>query len=422
VPGIDTLLLLRPTESATVFLQQLGRGLRRAEGKACCTVLDFIGRPNRQFRFDVRFRALLQGSPREVERQVADGFPVLPAGCAIDLDREASAIVLENLRESLGVSLGRLVDTLRACRDERGSVPPLADFLDWSGLETTDVYRKLGGGWLGWTRLRREAGVLGGSPSASETALAAGVARLLHVDDTERLAAWRSVLEASTPPALLDARCDLAMLHFLLWGRDGAKLDLAEGFRRLRESGDTLQEIRELLALLDDRTDHLTYPLDIDLPLRVHASYTLDEILAALGRHVPGKRYVRIQSGVLFDAPSRCDVFFITTTKSARDYSPTTMYRDYAISPELFHWESQNATAADSETGRRYREHARLGTHVLLLVRRRKTDERGLAVPYRCLGLADYVRHEGERPMAVTWRLRRPMPAGFFVETRLAAA
>jgi len=201
-----------------------------------------------------------------------------------------------------------------------------------------------------------------------------------------------------------------------------AKLELAEGFARLWESPDILQEIRELLALLDDRTDHLTHPLEIDVPLRVHASYTLDEILAALGRHVPGERYPRLQSGVLFDEPTRCDVFFVTTTKSERDYSPTTMYRDYAISPELFHWQSQSATAADSAMGRRYQQHAKLGTHVLLFVRRRKTDERGLAVPYRCLGLADYVRHEGERPMAITWRLHREMPAGFFVETRLAAA
>src|SRR5439155_2563215 len=122
-----------------------------------------------------------------------------------------------------------------------------------------------------------------------------------------------------------------------------SKLELAEGFARLWEIPDILPEIRELLALLDDRADHLTHPLEIDVPLRVHASYTLDEILAALGRHVPGERYPRLQSGVLFDEPTQCDVFFVTTTKSERDYSPTTMYRDYAISPELFHWESQSA-------------------------------------------------------------------------------
>ncbi|HZP41964.1 MAG TPA: DUF3427 domain-containing protein [Candidatus Binatia bacterium] len=117
-----------------------------------------------------------------------------------------------------------------------------------------------------------------------------------------------------------------------------------------------------------------------------------------------------------------CDLFFVTTEKSARDYSPTTMYRDYAISPTLFHWESQSTTAADSVTGRRYQRHRDLGTNVLLFVRRRNEDDRGVAAPYVCLGLADYVRHEGERPMAITWALRRPMPAAFFAETRLAAA
>ena len=152
-----------------------------------------------------------------------------------------------------------------------------------------------------------------------------------------------------------------------------------------RVEAGTLDEIRDLLALLDDRTDHLTHPLEIDVPLRVHASYTLDEILAALGRHVPGERYPRLQSGVLFDEPTRCDVFFVTTTKSERDYSPTTMYRDYAISPELFHWESQSATAADSAMGRRYQQHVRLGTHVLLFVApsedRRARARRPVPVP-----------------------------------------
>jgi hypothetical protein len=171
------------------------------------------------------------------------------------------------------------------------------DGTEWSGLETVDLYRKFGGGWLGWTRLRRDVELLPASPGPSETALAAGVARLLHADDAERLGAWRSVLDASAPPAVSDLdtamQRRLAMLHFLLWGREGAKLDLAEGFARLWASAGTLHEIRELLALLDDCT-----------------------------------------------------------------------------------------TTAESDMGRRYRQHAQLGTQVLLFVRRRETDERGLAVPY----------------------------------------
>ncbi len=84
IPEVDTVLFLRPTESVTVFLQQLGRGLRLHDGKSCLTVLDFIGRANRHFRFDQRFRALLGGGTRrEVEDAIAHDFPRLPSGCSI---------------------------------------------------------------------------------------------------------------------------------------------------------------------------------------------------------------------------------------------------------------------------------------------------------------------------------------------------
>ena len=101
VPNVDTLLLLRPTESPTLFLQQLGRGLRRARGKALCTVLDFVGNHRREFRFDRRLRALLGGSRRDVERQVANDFPFLPAGCHMELDPVAREIVLRSIREAI---------------------------------------------------------------------------------------------------------------------------------------------------------------------------------------------------------------------------------------------------------------------------------------------------------------------------------
>src|SRR5690606_28924262 len=61
VPSVDALLMLRPTESPLLFLQQLGRGLRKAEGKAICTVLDLVGHHRKEFRYDRRFRALLGG-------------------------------------------------------------------------------------------------------------------------------------------------------------------------------------------------------------------------------------------------------------------------------------------------------------------------------------------------------------------------
>ena len=99
IPSVDTLLFLRPTESALVFMQQLGRGLRRFEDKDCVTVLDFIGQSHRKFRFDLRYRAVTGTSRTEVTKQIEQGFPFLPAGCTMQLDRVAKEIVL---RESPG--------------------------------------------------------------------------------------------------------------------------------------------------------------------------------------------------------------------------------------------------------------------------------------------------------------------------------
>ena len=103
----------------------------------------------------------------------------------------------------------------------------------------------------------------------------------------------------------------------------------------------------------------------------------------------------------------------INLRKSEKNFSPSTMYRDYAISPELFHWESQNATSTSSPAGRRYLRHVEMGTRVVLFVRETPDGDLG-AEPFLCLGQADYVEHKGEKPIAITWRLHRPLPGDMF--------
>lgn len=117
---------------------------------------------------------------------------------------------------------------------------------------------------------------------------------------------------------------------------------------------------------------------------------------------------------------SGCDLLFVTIRKNERDYSPSTLYRDYALSLERFHWESQSTTRADSPTGLRYRNHTGK-THALFFVRESAKDGRGNTRPYLFLGPAYYLSHEGERPMAITWSLKFAFPAQFYRGMRLAA-
>lgn len=153
----------------------------------------------------------------------------------------------------------------------------------------------------------------------------------------------------------------------------------------------------------------------------MHATYSRDEVLAAFGAVDPTRR-TTLQAGVWYHEPTDSDVFLVTLRKSERDYSPTTLYNDYAISPELFHWESQSATSQASRTGRRYLATNERRGQTLLFVREAKRGPGGVASPYLFLGACQLVEARGDRPIAITWRLDRPMPRAFFQRAKAAAS
>lgn len=147
-------------------------------------------------------------------------------------------------------------------------------------------------------------------------------------------------------------------------------------------------------------------------PLRIHAQYSRLEILAAFSEcrslQLPAWR-----EGVRWFESQQTDVFLVTFDKTGAGFSATTRYKDYAMSRDLIHWESQSTTSADSPTGRRYRSQKKSGTRVVLFAR--QTDQReGRACAFWCLGSATYVRHSGERPMAIVWKLDQPLPGDLF--------
>jgi superfamily II DNA or RNA helicase/HKD family nuclease len=422
VPTVDALLMLRPTESPLLFLQQLGRGLRKVEGKAVCTVLDFVGHHRQEFRYDRRFRALLGGTRTDVMRQVEQGFPFLPAGCHMELDRVASERVLSSIRNALPRTIAERAGELAelAAVSEQGDVT-LKQFLDATGLDLDDVYA----GNYSWSDLRDRAGLDTAAAGEHEATLRRACGRLLHVDDPERLGAWRRWLQRDTPPDVADAGVserDDRLLRMLLGqlldqvaGRD---MSLRDGAAVLWAHPQVRRELDELFEVLEDRVSHLTPDPGIlpDVPLHVHARYTRIEILAACGVG-DGARVMPWQTGVLYVEALPADLLAFTLDKTRGAFSPTTRYRDYAISRDLIHWESQSVTRADSETGRRYQEHAGRGSHVLLFARL-NTGERA----FHFLGPARYVRHESEQPMAITWKLEYRLPGDLYQAFAAAVA
>jgi len=418
VPDVDTVLFLRPTESATLFLQQLGRGLRRRPDKSCLTVLDFIGGAHRRFRFDARFRAIVGGTRQQIIGEIERGFPHLPSGCSIQLDRIAKEVVIANIKDAVGRGDDALVEDLRAL----GRDIDLAGFLRESGLDLEDLYAKPG---RSWTRLRRRAGLP--TPSAADGAeeleeqLERAIARMLHIDDEPRLEAFRRILSDGPPATGADDAASRMLFANLGWAK--RRLDeLPAAFADLRRVPAVRAELRELLAVLDDQRGR-TWPLEdplSELPLRVHATYSLDEVMAAIDARDSKGAIARLREGVFHAKAHRADLLFVTLDKAEGEYSPSTMYRDYPISPTRFQWESQSFIHADTETGRRYVEHEARGHAVLLFVRQRKEERPGVTEPYTLLGSVRYASHAGARPMAIQWQLARSMPSWFFQEVKVA--
>ena len=413
LPDVDVVLFLRPTESATVFLQQLGRGLRRSEDKECLTVLDFIGHAHRKFRFDARYRAIVGGTRHSIKQQVERGFPALPSGCIIQLDRQSERAVLENIEQVLRQGGRAQADDLRALGDV-----DMSTFLADAGLELEDVYAKEG---RCWTRLRRDAGLLTASRGDDDDQIERGLARMLHLDDPFRLQGIRALVSPDSPPRA-DDQDPLQRWLFALLGYVRRPLtDLANVWKTLWQSPALREEIRQLTLLLEDRTRHLTHPY-AGTPLYVHATYTLDEILTGLDERNKKGGIKRVQTGVYYSVAHDADALFVTLEKLDKDYSPTTRYRDYPISATRFHWETQGNCHPATPTGRRYLNAERGAKgRVLLFVRLRKSDERGITMPYVFLGPAYCDTHRSERPVQIEWLLDQPMPASFFQEAKVAA-
>ncbi|MER6732820.1 DUF3427 domain-containing protein [Streptomyces puniciscabiei] len=409
IPDVDTLLLLRPTNSATVFLQQLGRGLRRTETKPVLTVLDFIGQHRAEFRFEEQFRALTNLSRNRLLDHIEHDFPQLPSGCQIILEGKSKDLVIDNIRTQLGATVKTLMKEVR----DYGT-PRLSTYLRESRREIKELYKSDNS----WTTVLRRAGLINEPVPSGEAALLKRVHAFLHVDDPERAEAYLRLIQDEAPAYEDLEPTDQSfarMLFFNLWDNAGGFTSFQEGLESLRDQRVFRDELRQVISHVIEQADHVPISLSGHLshvPLKVHSAYNRSEILAALGVARFGGQMPRsFAQGVQWVEELKTDALLITLEKDEKDFSPTIRYRDYALSPTLFHWESQNSTAANSPTGLRYQQHKARGSHVLLFMRRYKNTDIGKSQPWMLLGPATYERHTGSKPMAITWRLKHELPA-----------
>lgn len=411
IPQINTILFLRPTESLTIFLQQLGRGLRIADGKECLTVLDFIGQSNKNYKFADKYRALIGKTKKSVESYVKDGFVSLPKGCFIKLEKQAKEYVLRNIK-GLKNNKDVLIGKIKYFENDTGEKLNLKNFLRYNNISLDEFYN----GKRTFTRLCAEAEIIQDFQYENEEVLNKRIVNLLSMDSPKLIEFSRKYINNTDMNLNKEDLILRNMLYYTFYvknpDREGIS-SIKEGIEKIISNKLIKEEILDILDVLYEEINCVPIKNSYDFicPLEVHCKYTQAQILAGL-EYYREDFYGPMLEGVKYFKDKDLDIFFITLNKSEKDFSELTLYEDYAISENLFHWQSQHKDTENSKNVQRY---VNSNGRVSLFVREYKT-ENGKASPYIYLGECTHVSHQGNNPVSFIWKLKNNIPGKFISE------
>lgn len=409
IPEVDTVLFLRPTDSLTIFLQQLGRGLRLSPGKTELTVLDFVAQAHKKYDLASKFRALTLRPEKNIVQQITNGFTFLPAGCNIIMEKQARQYILENIQQAI-YNKTRLIKEINTYT----ALPTLTQFLDNNGQDIRIVYV----GNRCWTSLKRAAGRISYSDDAVTRRLEKGMGNLIHHNTVSYLHFVSDFMSGSKRYLNKDCLPYATMLYYNLYQERIDKTELKgmgvyEALNLLHDDRYRYfkQEAMEIVSYLLAHLEITTTPLGSEiLPgIELYGCYTREEIFTLVGRQTEEKRMSGSVSG-LFNLPEyNATLLFVTLNKSDKDFSPSTQYDDYVINEDYFHWQSKNTDSHYNRGGQIYTEQPQRHNKIILFVREEKKDGFGNTCSFHCFGLVDYVSSHGDFPMNIIWRLEKPV-------------
>ena len=405
IPEVDTVLFLRPTESLTVFLQQLGRGLRLSPGKTELTVLDFVAQANKKYDFASRFRALTLYPEKNIQKQIKEGFTLLPLGCSIVMEQKARQYILENIQSAI-YNKNRLIREINSFPNN----PTISQFIESNGLDIRTLYQ----GKNCWSSLKRDAGKITYIDDEITKRLSKGMSALLHHNTKSFL---KFVIDFVNEKIQINESnmTYSIMLYYALFQDRISKA----GFNSINEALNLIHNAKylhfkkEISEIVSYRLEHLeivTKPIGEEIipGLELYGCYTREEIFTLVGKQTADLKMQGAASGV-FNLPKyNTTLLFVTLNKSDKDFSPSTQYNDYLINDTFFHWQSRNTDSHYNNGGRKYTEQSKNNSKVILFVRKEKNDGFGNTSPFHCFGLVDYISSHDDFPMNITWKLHSP--------------
>jgi hypothetical protein len=351
-------------------------------------------------------------------KEIEDEFPHLPLGCSIVLEKKAKEVILRNIKEAIAFNRKQLIAKIQNFRYQSSLTLTLKNFIEFQHIDLQLIYKK-----GSWRRLCAEAGIIEDFTEPNENEITKGIKRILQCNSISYLKFIVELIESNFYINGLNEIEELMLLmfHYDIWQKDGPNShfkSIEASIRQIAKNPIMIGELKEVVNYLINKVDFIEKDINLEypLPLKIHSRYNRDQILVALRLHLFEKASSN-REGVALNKLLNTEALFVTLKKSEKEYSPTTLYDDYAINEVLFHWQSQNATSPESPKGMSYINHDELDKKILLFVREQNDDEYGFTMSYVFLGDANFISSSGSKPMNVEWELNEPMPAYIWKES-----
>lgn len=411
IPEVDTILFLRPTESLTIFLQQFGRGLRKAEGKSHVTILDFVGHCRSEFNYSDRFRRLIGRSSMSVVEEVEKDFPHLPLGCHITLERVAKEYILENIKASINsFRKNKVLFWVNTYNNDTTKPLTLTNFIQLHQIPLERFYKT-----FTWNSLLLEAGKTTINSRFANELKRAVYNKWLSTDSFT----YFSFIEKMANKGLKVCVDELTyieqqmalMFYYDLFQYAGRYQSLQAMFDDLSTDEFFVNELKEVIGMLKNRCEAYEKADNsalMNFPLKLHGVYTKDQILVAVGTSTLNRKSP-CREGCERNKILNVEAMFVDIIKD-REEGSNTNYNDFAINETLFNWETQNSVSPQTKTGQNYINETQT---MLLFVRQQDSfpEDKVRTMGFTYLGKVKLVKWQGAKPMEIVWRLKTPMPA-----------
>lgn len=415
IPEVDTILFLRPTESLTVFIQQFGRGLRKAEGKTHVDILDFVGNSRAEFNYTDRMRVMLGRTSMSVVEEMERDCPHLPLGCRIFLEPKAKEYIMCNIRGAIQRFTPRKIMTLVQNFERYHSAPlTLANFVRIYQLSLDKLYKG-----RTWNQLLFETGLRQKQSTYNEELSRAVFRKWLATDSYSYLSFIKKLAGLSFKVNVKEMSAieqkQLLMFYYDMFENAGQFDNLQQMVDELSKDSILCEELNEVLPLVlqenkaYEKADNSLLP---NFPLKLHGVYTKAQIQVAIGTSTLTHKS-SAREGVERNKDLRVEAMFVDIIKN-REEGSTTDYDDKALSPNLFQWDTQNRVKPESKEGQAYINQTQT---MLLFVREQKNfvEDKSRTLGYVYLGRVtlsswEYKNVGTRMQMQIRWNMVEPIP------------